>query len=71
MSRHAPNFAENEEITREDLLRAMQKLSHIIDADKYGDEQDSSNQYYESPEKFNSGRKGQKSQEGDYIKEVK
>ena len=70
MSRHAQNFAENEEITREDLLRAMQKLSHIIESDKFADEQENSNQYYESPNKFNSGRKGHKSQDGDYLKEV-
>lgn len=51
MSALPAHWAEKDEITREDLLKAMEKLSHIIESDKQTDHDQNHNYYYESPGK--------------------
>jgi hypothetical protein len=79
MSSIQPHISDKDEISREDLLRAMEKLSHIIEFDKKIDGNiPESHDYYESPEKHNSLRnrsfhspnEQSNSKEIDYLREV-
>jgi hypothetical protein len=72
MSGLPPQWADKDEITREDLLKAMEKLSHIIESEKSLDQNDRLEEYNESPEKFSSSRNkfNHKHYDGNYINEV-
>jgi hypothetical protein len=72
MSGLPPQWADKDEITREDLLKAMEKLSHIIEADKNMEQAERRGVYNESPEKFSSGRNKSSNRHYDvnYINEV-
>jgi hypothetical protein len=79
MSSIPPHLSDKDEISREDLLRAMEKLSQIIDIDKKLEGIHSDNlDYYESPVKRNSARNQpfhspndqNQSRDIDYLKEV-